>query len=306
MKRHLGIPKKMTIIFLILWLVNNGNCEGRIDPDYSRKQEVVWPTYGINLCGLILDVSTRSSCMTCFEDIGSNWIQASGCVSQWLPYRFAKCSESVTSENADEDQFNACLIKNEKGQWKEFKRARVLYNKGGEYMAVVGDSKLIPNGAAAIYSCMAQELLFNIEKIREDLLEDCRDCFSRFVMDPNNEKWHLHKEDRPKINIPQVASHTTNKIKDSLIKHFNNDARMNSINERSIHYAYGAVGNDIPFHGIGPIAVDRLKGQCILECMQNDGDLDDIVRESIEHQYPVAAWIFQSMMDKITTITLPQ
>lgn len=42
--------------------------------------------------------------------------------------------------------------------------------------------------------------------------------------------------------------------------------------ERELTYEYGGdLGHDMPFHGIGPLAVDILKGECLIHYLVSNG-----------------------------------
>ncbi|XP_068212044.1 uncharacterized protein [Palaemon carinicauda] len=196
------------------------------------------------------------------------------------------------SNNAGKSKLQSCLKKAKNTQMQEINRAKVLYKKGGQYMKTIMDSTIIKDGGATIFSCMSQELLIGAKELHS-ALKDCESCFSRFKPDPVNEQWHLghghhqkpHKHDRK-----------------SEAKQTDNSRRLG---ERTLVYDYGYVGNDMPFHGVGPLASDVLKGECIYKNLAEAGKVNDLLSAILENDYPVPAWIFRELLNNISILNLP-
>ncbi|XP_066971199.1 uncharacterized protein [Macrobrachium rosenbergii] len=198
-----------------------------------------------------------------------------------------------------------CLRRAKNSQIREMNRANVLYTKGSQFLKTVGDSKIIEDGGATIFSCMAQELILGDRSLRLPLREQCGSCFTRFKMDPINEQWHLGNGHKPnqEIGDGERASHKDGHTKvKAEVKKLENSS---GLGERTLVYQYGYVGNDMPYHGIGPFAVDILKGECIYEKMAEGGSVDALVSAILQNDYPVPAWIFRELLNNIDSITLP-
>ncbi|KAK7080469.1 hypothetical protein SK128_016841 [Halocaridina rubra] len=217
--------------------------------------------------------------------------------------RNAEYGEKRNSGNGGKQQLISCLKKSLKTQHKEIKRAQTLYDKGGKYLKMVSDSNIIDNGGPAIFSCMAQELLWNAEELVQDLADDAGTCFRRFQMDPINERWHIHKGDLRR-NLRRKMDEEKRKSVDESRAQISLEGNVRS-SDRNIVYQYGLVGHDMPFHGVGPLAIDILKGDCVFNSMESYEDLDSLVAAILDSRLPVAAWIFQEILNEIASINLP-
>ncbi|XP_064091256.1 uncharacterized protein LOC135204930 isoform X2 [Macrobrachium nipponense] len=320
-------------VFLIALLVTCEECGGMAPPVVDPRGGNVFPALGFELCSLIVADQTRVDCIACFAGADSDWLQANDCVAKWLPRNLAICADVSRTGNRDNtdngnaggnggDNGNAggngggngfdvvaqsklqnCLRREKNSQIREKDRASVLYKKGGQFLKNVGDSKIIEDGGATMFSCMAQELVLGDKGLRFPLWEHCGSCFTRFQMDPVNEQWHLGQGHKPEPEGEERAARKDGQgeVK-AEVKKLENSSRLG---ERNLVYEYGYVGHDMPYHGIGPFAVDILKGDCIYKKLTETGSLDALLLAILENDYPVPAWIFRQILNNIGSINLP-
>ncbi|KAK4297739.1 hypothetical protein Pmani_029858 [Petrolisthes manimaculis] len=165
------------------------------------------------------------------------------------------------------------------------KRANVLYNVGLPLIMKVVHSNNLKDGPAAIMSSMAQKVLFSRQDIKDSIKDLNHNCSERFKTDTQNAEWHLPNSRKEK-----------SEVKNSLTR---------QALDETIVYQYGIMGHDMPFHGVGPLAVDILKGKCLLNHVSDNGKLQNFVAEVLEPSSPMPAWIFQEIVKDINSIELP-
>ncbi|KAG7155363.1 hypothetical protein Hamer_G022353 [Homarus americanus] len=163
------------------------------------------------------------------------------------------------------------------------------------------------------YSLSCQQCFHNSGKdFKKSLLEEPdHDCFDRFKVDENNKNWHLHSSGSSgegKQRTSRDFDHTANSHhpKASLTASINppSASPAQAAAERDMVYEYGNTGHDMPFEGVGPLAVDVLMGECIVAYLEGKGKLQILVDEILESPAPVPAWIFQELLTLIKTIKL--
>lgn len=238
---------------------------------------------GEQYCQKIVDPETQSNCLTCFQEAGSgNRNEINSCMKQWLPKSMARCANKQSDAALE-----ACMdIAGKLDKAKE-QRTKILVNVGQPQLNKVMDSKLVKDAGSAVFSIISQELFITDETLRNLVDDLAAECFERFALEDKDENWHLHHTDKSKQG--------------------RRAARPNGegIEERHLTYSYGEMGVDMPFHGVGPLAVDVLKGKCIMEKLADAGKLDLLVETALNSPNPVPSWFFQDILEHITSITLP-
>ncbi|XP_042205899.1 uncharacterized protein LOC121855110 [Homarus americanus] len=264
----------------------------------ARNVNVEWPKAGLEVCEELQDERYSLSCQQCFHNSGKDFKKIKVCVRDWLPQIIARCATNAHAKYIK--SFNSCIAHAIKYNAHLNQRANLLCTKGGALLKRVSHSKILPNGPAAIYSSMAQELLITTEPVKSLLEEPDHDCFDRFKVDENNKNWHLHSSGSSgegKQRTSRDFDHTAN-------SHHPKASPAQAAAERDMVYEYGNTGHDMPFEGVGPLAVDVLMGECIVAYLEGKGKLQILVDEILESPAPVPAWIFQELLTLIKTIKL--
>ncbi|XP_071514875.1 uncharacterized protein [Panulirus ornatus] len=258
----------------------------------SRAQDVVeWPKTGISLCQRLQEPHFRQKCLQCFTKAWDTMKEVKECARTWLPRVVAKCAIY-----ANTNSFNYCITRQTSNLEHITKRAELLYKKGGAVLKKVKDSKVIKDGPSAVFSIMAQELFINTNPLKNTLKAPDNDCFERFQVDSANEHWHLQN-----FKIPKPKANNRTKIQ-ALLK---TRTTFNQLGARNLVYEYGMMGHKMPFHGIGPLAVDILKGICLMHYLEGTKKLQTFVDMSLSSLHPIPAWMFQESLNKISSTVLP-
>ncbi|XP_047478348.1 uncharacterized protein LOC125031517 [Penaeus chinensis] len=244
---------------------------------------------GEQFCEKIVDPDAQSECLTCFREAANgkkNDIKR--CARDWLSPQMAKCA----SKQSDAE-FESCMaIAGEREKVKE-KRTNTLVNVGQPQLRKVMDSQLVQGAGPAVFSILCQELFITDENLIALVDDLASECFTRFVLDSKDETWHLHHTNASQQGRQNARASAPK------------PAKTEGIARSHLVYSYGQMGVDMPFHGVGPLAVDILKGKCIFEKLAEAGKLDLLVEMALNSPYPVPSWFFQDILASITSITLP-
>ncbi|XP_037798618.1 uncharacterized protein LOC119593719 [Penaeus monodon] len=245
---------------------------------------------GEQFCEKIVDPEVQSQCLTCFqeaEDGKKNEIKR--CIREWLSPQMAKCANKQSDA-----ELELCMeIAGKREKVKE-KRTNTLVKIGQPQLRKVMDSQLVQGAGPAVFSILCQELFITDENLIALVDDLASECFTRFVLENKDENWHLHQNN----NASQQGRRDT---RASAPK----PAKTEGIAQRHLVYTYGQMGVDMPFHGVGPLAVDILKGKCIFDKLAEAGKLDLLVEMALNSPYPVPSWFFHDILESITSITLP-
>ncbi|KAK8376095.1 hypothetical protein O3P69_008668 [Scylla paramamosain] len=172
---------------------------------------------------------------------------------------------SDTAKN--EDKFNRCVFKNYKNTIKLNKKANVFYEKSSKFLKKIANFQYLEDGPQALFSSFSQEILFNIPEIQE-ALSTSEDCLERY-------SGGLRRDVQQ--TLPQ---------------------------SRVTDYEYGKVGHDMPFKGVGPLALAVLNGMCNTRYLEDQQNLQLLVDTAVNFELPLPAWVFQEMVKNIDSIEI--
>ncbi|CAL4066167.1 unnamed protein product, partial [Meganyctiphanes norvegica] len=241
--------------------------------------EALWPNDGLHYCDEIVHALTAANCTDCFNaavNTPSNAAKTEECMTLYMPPTIARCAKNLDS---DRKKFSNCVKNAARSQSNLDGRTRHLYSKAGAMLDVVKNAVHIPNGPQALLSAMAQNILLYSPELNSTLENVASECWDRFENDPKNAEWHL--------NTGKPWRAPTRRLSDIIA----------SMSARNIQFAYGAMGHDMPFHGVGPLAVDYLLGECVVRDMikydrANSGSsLQTLVDTLLKYDAPVPAWV---------------
>ncbi|XP_042876421.1 uncharacterized protein LOC122256035 [Penaeus japonicus] len=267
-------PLRLPLLLLVVLCVTSS---------YGSVQE-----YVEQACRKNIDPDTQTDCLNCVSE-ATNPGKIKQCIKTYLSPRLAKCGNKKTDE-----EIEACMNIADKQDAATEHRTERLFKLGKPALKKVMTSQLVKDAGPAVFSAIGQELIITDGELISLIEELAAECFTRFVLDIKDEAWHLHH-----TNTTSQGRHRAGQPRAPITMGEERATRTHLV------YGYGQVGIEMPFHGVGPLAVDILKGKCIIDKLAEAGKLDLLLEKVLDSPNPIPSWFFQDMLNLITSITIP-